>query len=681
MKYIKNNIIIACMAVGMLSLGACNDFLDREPLDKVTAESYLKSEGDLAAFAIKQYEILPNVVNQYSVGPIGLGDDHTDNQAKANGELKYWQPGQWRVREKEEKEELKDQEWSFYRIRAFNFFFQQVLPKYEAGEIQGVKANIDQYIGEVYFLRAYEYFKRLKMFGDFPIVTDVLVDEREMLVAASQRQPRNKVARFILEDLDKAIGLLSNDIGNKNRITRDAALLFKSRVALYEASFETYHRGTPRVPGEAGWPGAMMEYNSGFSIDLNQEITFFTDQAMAAAKEVADKITLTSNSGQNTPNTGQTAGWNPYFEMFAAMDMSSYSEVIMWHSFDAGVNVGNAIMKYALTSGSNTGLTRGFVESFLMKNGLPIYASGSNYSKIDSTLDLVKKDRDGRLQLFLASEHSIRSVYTDADTSKYLGVPNIIDITEQRKVTGYTALKGVNYSYDADNLPSGTSEESGAIIFRGVEAYLNYIEASCLKNGGNSIDGTARSYWKAIRERAGVDTDIDKTIAATNLSMENDWGVYSGGVAVSSIMYNIRRERRCEFMWEGMRWDDLIRWRALDQVKDYIIEGCNFWDNMYKAERFFDKAANESKLVPAGTPGKVANVSSKEKSGKYLRPYQVVENNNGLYNGYNWMKANYLHPICITHLRVSANDQNNVTTSPIYQNPYWPIEPNQSQLE
>lgn len=171
MKYIKNNIIIACMAVGMLSLGACNDFLDREPLDKVTAESYLKSEGDLAAFAIKQYEILPNVVNQYSVGPIGLGDDHTDNQAKANGELKYWQPGQWRVREKEEKEELKDQEWSFYRIRAFNFFFQQVLPKYEAGEIQGVKANIDQYIGEVYFLRAYEYFKRLKMFGDFPIVT------------------------------------------------------------------------------------------------------------------------------------------------------------------------------------------------------------------------------------------------------------------------------------------------------------------------------------------------------------------------------------------------------------------------------------------------------------------------------------------------------------------------------
>lgn len=680
MKYIIKNITIACMVVGLLSLGACNDFLDRQPLDKITAESYLNTEGDLAAFAIKQYEIFPNVVGNYSVGPYALGDDHSDNQAKTDGDLKRWEPGQWRVLEKEEKSGLKDQEWSFFRIRAFNFFFQQVLPKSEKGAITGTPASIDHYIGEVYFLRAYEYFKRLKMFGDFPIVTEVLVDDKEALIAASQRQPRNKVARFILEDLDKAIGLLSNTIGNKNRITRDAALLFKSRVALYEASFETYHRGTPRVPGETGWPGASMSYNKDFSINLDQEIAFFTDQAMAAAKEIADKIELAPNSGQNNPNAGQTSGWNSYFEMFGAQDMSSYSEVLMWHSFDASLNVANCFQNNTL-SGSNTGLTRGYVETFLMQNGLPIYASGSGYSKIDSTLELVKKDRDGRLQLFMTGERSIRSVYTEADSNRYIGVPNVIDLTEVRKITGYTALKGLNYIYDGNNLPSGLSQTGGSIIFRGVEAYLNYIEASCLKNGGNSIDGTARTYWKMIRERAGTDTDFDKTIAATDLNKENDWGVYSAGTTVSPLMYNIRRERRCEFMWEGMRWDDLIRWRALDQVKNYIIEGCNFWDNMYKAKTFFDEAKGESKLVPAGTPGKIANISSKEKSGKYLRPYQIVENNNGLYNGYNWMKANYLRPICITHLRISASSQEDLSTSPIYQNPYWPTVSNQSQLE
>lgn len=122
------------------------------------------------------------------------------------------------------------------------------------------------------------------------------------------------MARYILSELDKAIELLlDNPSGGKNRITRDAALLFKSRVALYEATFETYHRGTPRVPGEPGWPGANMPYNSGFSIDLNQEIAFFTDQAMAAAKAVADNHPLTVNSGNTDPGTGQTAGWNPYF--------------------------------------------------------------------------------------------------------------------------------------------------------------------------------------------------------------------------------------------------------------------------------------------------------------------------------------------------------------------------------
>ena len=102
---------------------------------------------------------------------------------------------------------------------------------------------------------------------------------------------------------------------------------------------------------------------------------------------------------------------------------------------------------------------------------------------------------------------------------------------------------------------------------------------------------------------------------------------------------------------------------------------------MYKDKAYFDEEKNESQLIPAGTPGKTANVSSKEKSGKYLRPYQIVEKNNGLYNGYTWMKANYLDPICINHMRISATSGTDISSSPIYQNPYWPSEPNGSQLE
>ena len=40
---------------------------------------------------------------------------------------------------------------------------------------------IKHYIGEMYFLRAYQYFNKLVSLGDFPIVTEVLPDETEVL--------------------------------------------------------------------------------------------------------------------------------------------------------------------------------------------------------------------------------------------------------------------------------------------------------------------------------------------------------------------------------------------------------------------------------------------------------------------------------------------------------------------
>ena len=64
---------------------------------------------------------------------------------------------------------------------------------------------------------------------------------------------------------------LTTDNG-KNRLTKNVALLFKSRVALFEATWLKYHKGTDRVPGGPGWPGAQQEYNAGFSIDIDKEV-------------------------------------------------------------------------------------------------------------------------------------------------------------------------------------------------------------------------------------------------------------------------------------------------------------------------------------------------------------------------------------------------------------------------
>src|SRR5690606_17560605 len=233
--------------------------------------------------------------------------------------------------------------------------------------------------------------------GDFPIVRTVMSDsDPGLLVTASERRPRNEVARFILSDLDSAIMLLKDvsPDGKKQRISKLTAQLLKSRVALYEGTWLKYFQGTAFVPNGPDWPGATKAYNANYQFptgSIAAETDFFLGQAMEAAALVADAVPLVNNTGIiESPNNE-----NPYFNMFSAVDMSGYSEVLLWRQYNQTLVTHN-VPVYAQAGNYAVGLTRSMVESFLMKNGLPIYAAGSGYHGDDYIAD-VRKDRDGRL--------------------------------------------------------------------------------------------------------------------------------------------------------------------------------------------------------------------------------------------------------------------------------------------
>ncbi|MBS2210966.1 RagB/SusD family nutrient uptake outer membrane protein [Carboxylicivirga mesophila] len=653
----KNTIKLFAYLLGGLALGAfssCNDFLDREPLDQVTPEVYLNAEDQLAAYAIAHYNFPTH--SGWGNGTFNY-DNHTDNQA-TSGYSSRFSPGEWRVGQN-------GGSWSFSGIRECNYFLEDVLPKWKAGSISGNPANIEHYIGEMYFIRAYEYFNRVQALGDFPIIRNTLPDQQEVLTEASKRRPRNEVARFIISDLDSAIMLMNNEPdGGRNRLTKLSAQLFKSRVALHEGSWLKYHKGTARVPGGPGWPGANADYLSGFSIDIDAEINYFLGEAMKASKEVIDAVSLVANNGDSE---GVAIFDNPYYNMFAANDMSDFDEVLFWRSYNVQENVYHQNQHYLQRNGGNTGYTKGFVESFLMENGLPIYAAGSGYVG-DATISDVKELRDDRLKLFMKAPGE---QITDANVEPY---PDILGIPEVKYVTGYAIKKGVNRD---DSQADGSGSYTGSIVFRAAEAYLNYIEAAYVLNG--SLDATATNCWVALRTRAGLDTDFNKTIAATDMTQEaqGDWGAYSGGNLVDATLYNIRRERRCELVAEGMRYMDLKRWRALDQVSNYQIEGFNLWGGVMQ-DWYLDEDSGESLLIPEGTEGKTSNVSSPANS-DYLRPYQIVKDNNLVYNGYNWHPAHYLSPIAYDHFLMTSGGE--PTNSVIYQNPNWPIEANGEPID
>ena len=56
MKSNYRYIVKAFMAMAVIAgTTSCDDFLDREPLDSVTPDTYLKNESQLAAYAINAY--------------------------------------------------------------------------------------------------------------------------------------------------------------------------------------------------------------------------------------------------------------------------------------------------------------------------------------------------------------------------------------------------------------------------------------------------------------------------------------------------------------------------------------------------------------------------------------------------------------------------------------------------
>ncbi|MDR1718176.1 MAG: RagB/SusD family nutrient uptake outer membrane protein [Prevotella sp.] len=667
----KLNIIILKKILPILILGSalisCDDFLDKEPPSYIVPEDYYRTEDQVQAAVNAYYtDILPSLGYTFSYDP------DTDNQADMDANGKYAK-GQWKVG-------MDNGNWSWSLIRNVNYQLNTILDRYENNEITGSDKNIRHYIGELYFLRAYRYFAMLRMWGDLPIITEALPDNEAILVAANKRMPRNEVARFILSDLDTAIEYMSDNFeSRRTRISPDVARLVKSRVALFEGSWLTNFKNTPFVPNGNGWPGKDKDYNANYQFptgSIDEEAKHFLSIAAASAELVADKY-----KGSLVRNTGiipQSASdpENPYFKMFGNTNMTPYPEVLLWREYSRALSIQNNVETCVNRGNMGNGLTRGFVESFVMADGKPIYASSYTYD--DATLAKVRENRDPRLFIFM-KEPGQKNVFINMDDKvgdMFVETEPNPDITngaqDRLYITGYTIRKGGTF----DRTHAGNQNGyTASITFRATEALLNYMEAQYMLTG--NLSGKVLEYWKIVREKAGFTgaaIDPTVTINTTNMSMEKrDWGAYTAGqLLTDATLYNIRRERRCELMAESLRWMDLLRWRSLDQLKaePYHIEGFHLWNTPMQS--WYNFSASDYN----GTSS--AKVSSPLLS-EYLRPYEKNMTSSNLYkDGFTWSLAHYLEPLPIKQFQLTSSDYSSIDLSPLYQNPYWPTTADQS---
>lgn len=495
-------LIVLFLGIGTVFTSCKKNFLDLNPQDQISDPEFWKSDQDMELFMNGLYSVLPGWLASGSGGN-PLLDAGTDmavsvglwlgTKNRLDGAINVPSSGGG---------------WSWASVRNVNYF----LKNSDRVPNGGLK---EHYIGEAYFFRAFIYFNLLKQFGDLPIVKVPLTpNDKEALMGP--RSSRSDVTNFILSDLDMAVSKLKGKTGvPEQRVSRDIASLFKSRVALYEGTWEKYHQ------------------NDAFKGKTNGDA--FLAIAAQAAKEVIDGATYRLATG----NVNQV-----YYELFNQVNLSSNPEILLWRSYSSAQ--GDAFTNQLWNWPHGSGFTQDMVGTYLCTDGLPIGLS-LLYQGEKDIRDVVK-NRDQRFVQTIMNPGDPVTISLKNDTTKYV-LPLLGGA--QTGPTGYESQKFRRPQLDPAT--GGASGELSFIIFRFAEALLNYAEAKA--ELGQLTQADVDLSINKLRSRVGM-----PNMVLASIRTDPKWPDY--GYTVPNYLYEVRRERTVELMTEGFRLDDLLRWRA-----------------------------------------------------------------------------------------------------------------------
>lgn len=488
---------------------SCESFIDLKPLDQISTEDYWKTSKDLEYYTKQFYPSFYNSDNsgygpQQMISETALNSDDMIHGGAASTTLngtRTARTGDWK--------------WEWSKIRNINIFFENY------HRCEDSFAEYQHYVGEAHFFRAWFYFNLLKRYGDVPWYSKVLqLDSDEELLRP--RDSRTLIADSILIDLDQAISYLKKkkDVGN-NYINREAALAFKSRVALFEGTWQKYHANTA-----FGTPGA--------------DPTKYFKEAVNAAEELINGDYSVGLYNKGNPD-------NDYFELFGLDDMSNVDEVLLYRAFNAADGMGNSTQGFITYNADQKGATWDLVASYLRKDGKPYdYLKLAKTMKGNAFLTTIAKDCDPRLKSTIWIPGDLLSQVTGA----YFDKPTIDAGSLQLCPTGFQVKKTGNPFSPAAGQSWEIQAETGFIILRFGEVLLNYAEAKYELD--NSI---AKNELNLLRKRAGMpDFSVN--------SQHADPNYINYGYKISDELYEIRRERRVEMALEGHRETDYQRWAA-----------------------------------------------------------------------------------------------------------------------
>lgn len=549
----KTKILSICLAAG-LALSSCYD-LDREPEGVLSSAKPFKTTGEMSSYIDQFYQSAPTAQGLMAGGGGGIAGNDVNSDNMAGSAVNTRIAGKTSVSSATALS-------TYTNIRNVNF----LLTNLDNCDAVG-SAAYNQAVGEAYFFRAWYYYKLLVSYGGVAWIDRPLDPDWEEM--RHPRESRTVIADHILADLDEAIKLL----GERNncssfRIHRDVARAFKSEVALFEGTWEKYHRAAQDP-----------FYDTSVT---DTKITDYFTQAAAAAKEVMDRNVW------RIYNTGNVN--NDYRVIFQTTDLSNNPEILWFKKYD-GEEIGNSVNRYLNTGGGSVGVTASLVDDYLTVDGRPFVGEERLEAKKVWGNELLPTVRDPRLAQTVATPGQIMRPDQDGYTLPPL-------TASWNCTSGYSLLKHVQIDYTG-NLDAEYKGATPAIQFRYADVLLNYAEALAEMGGATNASKIIEAV-RPLRERVGMpDMDFDREY---NSDPEYPFA------GLDKYIQAVRRERRVETACEGRRLTDILRWAAADRIfvgkwhLGALYVGSNLAENEAYSGLVFDQPSGNT-LWLSGQPG------------------------------------------------------------------------------
>ena len=399
--------------------------------------------------------------------------------------------------------------WSWGTLRRINTLLENI-------DNSNDREAVVKYSAVARFFRAYFYFDKVQRFGDVPWYDMQLNSTDEGLY--KPRDSREFIMTKMIEDIDYAIANLPAG-KSVYRVNRWSALALKSRFTLFEGTYRKYH-----------------------NLELEgNDYSYYLDLAAKSALEIIEKGPYRIYSTGNPDKD--------YLMLFATPD-ANMDEYILAIKFDYALGIRNNASAYTLlTSQGRPGLTRKFVNSYLMKDGSR-FTDQEGWEEM--TFNEETSNRDPRLS------QSMRTPgYTRINQSRVLA-PELNVAT-----TGYQPVKFVqDPASNSNNNDRTGSSDVDMPVFRYAEVLLNYAEAKA--ELGTLTQNDVDISVKMLRDRVGMP---NLNIADANANPDEYLGSASYGYPNVSgsnrgVILEIRRDRTIELLQEGLRFADLRRWKA-----------------------------------------------------------------------------------------------------------------------